>query len=168
VIRVSTEEAGDAGAIRRVHEQAFGGPAEADLVDALRASESWLPELSLVAVEDGLVIGHVLFTRAALDSGFPVLALAPMGVTPDRQRAGVGTALLREGLRRAATTDFPLVVVVGHAGYYPRFGFEPARGLGLSPPFPVPDEAWMALRLPAHDPRARGRVVYPPAFDAVS
>jgi putative acetyltransferase len=149
-----------------VEESAFGAAAEADLVDALRGSEAWIPELSLVALDGGQVIGHLLFTRAALDNGLPVLVLGPMAVAPERQRAGVGKALTQDGLRRAAETDFPLVVVVGHPEYYPRFGFEPALGHGLSSPFDVPAEAWMALLLPAYDPRARGRVIYPPQFDA--
>jgi predicted N-acetyltransferase YhbS len=80
----------------------------------------------------------------------------------------VGSLLVEEGLRRAARTDFPLVVVLGHPGYYPRFGFEPAAGLGIVAPFDVPAEAWMALRLPAYGPEARGTVTYADAFGAVT
>ncbi len=161
---VRTEAADDRRAVRIVHERAFGQREEADLVEALRDSGASLPDLCLVALADDDVVGHIVFSRAGLESGDPVLALAPMGVLPERQGAGAGSALVREGLRRAAESDFPLVVVVGHAEYYSRFGFEPAGALGVRAPFPVPDEAWMAYRLPAYRPEARGLVVYPEAF----
>ena len=93
-----------------------------------------------------------------------MLALAPMAVLPERQRQGAGSALISEALRRAAETSFPLIVVVGHADYYPRFGFESADALGITAPFEVPPEAWMAFRLPAYTPEAQGTVMYPDAF----
>lgn len=162
---VSPEAPRDATAIRDVHLGAFA-PArtEADLVDALRAGDAYVPELCLVALHGDTVAGHIAFSRALLDSGHPVLALAPVGVLPERQRDGAGSALIREGLRRAARTEFGLVVVLGHAAYYPRFGFEPAGDLGIVAPFPVPPEAWMAHRLPAYEPQMRGTVAYPPAL----
>ena len=158
----------DVGDIRRVHERAFApSGAEANLVDALRASADHIPELCLVALADDTIIGHIAFSRARLDSGHAVLALAPMGVLPEHQRRGAGSALIAEGLRRAAETDFPLVVVLGHPAYYPRFGFEPADALGVLAPFEVPPEAWMAYRLPAYRPGARGSVRCADAFAAV-
>ncbi|MDQ4149412.1 MAG: N-acetyltransferase [Actinomycetota bacterium] len=164
-VEVRQEQEGDAPAIRRVHELAFGQTDEADIVERLRRSPSWLPELSLVAVAGGEVVGHVLLSRAALDSGTEVLALAPMGVVPEYQRRGIGSVLVDRALSRAAKTDFPLVVVVGHPGYYPRFGFEPADQYDITPPFEVPREAWMVYRLPSfQSERVRGRVLYPPAF----
>ena len=141
---------------------------EAQLVEALRESGVHVPELCLVAIHDGSVVGHIAFSRARLDSGPEVLALAPMGVLPEHQLHGAGSALVSEGLRRAAETEFPLVVLVGHADYYPRFGFEPADALGITAPFDVPAEAWMAYRLPAYTPDARGTVVYPDAFASVA
>ena len=148
-----------------MHERAFApGHEEADLVDALRASGDHLPELCLVALRGHSVVGHIAFSRAALDSGHAVLALAPMGVVPEHQRQGAGSALVRAALGRAAETDFPLIVVVGHSAYYPRFGFEPAGELGVSAPFVLPAEAWMACRLPAYTPSARGTVRYAQAF----
>ena len=161
---VRPEEDDDRDAIRKVHESAFETPAEADLVDALRGSEAWRPELSLVAEHEDGVAGHLLLSVAVLDSGRDVLALAPMAVVPDHQREGIGGALVREGLARAVRASYPLVVVVGHPGYYARFGFRPARAQGLEAPFDVPDEAWMALALPAHEPHLRGTVVYPRPF----
>jgi putative acetyltransferase len=165
---VRPEQSHDHAAIRRVHEAAFGQPTEADLVDALRAAGDLVPELCVVAESDGAVIGHIAFSRAALDAGVEVLALAPVGVLPERQREGAGSALNHAGLERAGATAFPLVVVLGHAGYYPRFGFEPAEPIGVLAPFDVPPENWMALRLPAYRPEARGTVRYAEAFGAVT
>ena len=163
MITVRPEDERDAPAVRAVHEAAFGQPDEAGLVDALRAADAHVPELCLVAETAGEVVGHVMFSRAGLGDG-EALALAPVGVLPAWQRRGVGAALCREGLRLAETTRFPLVIVLGHAGYYPRFGFEPARRLGIEAPFEVPDESWMACRLPAYEPSARGVVRYARAF----
>jgi putative acetyltransferase len=141
---------------------------EARLVEALRDSDVHVPELCLVAFLDGSVVGHIAFSRARLASGPQVLALAPMAVLPQYQRRGAGSALVSEALRRAAKTRFPLVVVVGHAEYYPRFGFESADALGIKAPFDMPTEAWMAYRLPAYTPEARGTVLYPDAFASVT
>ena len=128
-----------------------------------------MPELCLVATDgDGAIAGHIAFSRARLVAGPQIVALAPMGVLPEQQRTGAGSALVTEGLRLAAETRFPLVVVVGHADYYPRFGFEPAGALGIEAPFEVPDEAWMAYRLPAYTPQARGTVIYAEAFESVT
>ena len=121
-----------------------------------------------MAVLDGAVVGHIAFSCARLAFGPQVLALAPMAVRPDHQRRGAGSALISEALKRAAATHFPLIVLVVHADYYPRFGFEPAGALGIKAPFDVPPEAWMAYRLPAYTPEARGTVVYPDAFGSVA
>jgi putative acetyltransferase len=167
VITVRPERPSDAGAVRHLHQAAFGQPAEADLVEALRAAGDLVPELCLVAERGGEVVGHIAFSRARLDSGDVVLALAPVGVLPEHQGAGAGSAICHAALERAAETEFPLVVVLGHAGYYPRFGFGPAAALGVIAPFDVPDENWMALPLPAYRPSARGTLRYAAAFDAV-
>jgi putative acetyltransferase len=167
VIIVRPELAGDRDAIRRVNELAFEGPTEAEIVDALRDSDAWLPSLSLVAEDGTGIVGHALFSLVRLDSGPELLSLGPMAVLPERQRGGVGTALVRRGVQRARGTEYPLVVVLGHPDYYPRFGFRPARRYGIETPYDAPDEAWMALRLPAYDDRVRGTVLYPPAWDSV-
>ena len=157
---IRPEAPADFGAIRAVHLQAFPTPLEADLVEALRDTADHVPELCLVAVEDGVLAGHIAYSRARLAGGAEVLALAPMAVLPECQRRGLGSGLVRESLRLAAATAHPLVIVVGHPEYYPRFGFESAGELGLEAPFPVPAEAWMAFRLPAYDASAAGAVEY--------
>jgi putative acetyltransferase len=163
------EAAGDHAAIRHVHDRAFAPSRdEARLVDALREAGDLVPELCLVALTGGEVVGHIAFSRARLESGHTVLALAPMGVLPAYQRGGVGTALVREGLALAAGTGLPLVVVLGHPKYYPRFGFEPGDAYGVVDPYGAPREAWMVHRLPAYDPAARGLVTYAEAFSAVT
>ena len=161
--RLRPERPDDFAAIRDVLVRAFPTEEEADLVEALRAEGAHVPELSLVALAGDQVIGHIFYSRAHVDD-HPVLALAPMAVAPDHQRTGAGSALVRESLAQAAHTDFPLVIVVGHADYYPRFGFEPADPLGITCPFPVPAESWMAYRLPAYMPELSGTVRYPNAF----
>ncbi len=93
-----------------------------------------------------------------------LLSLGPMAVVGSSQRAGAGTALVQHGLQRARRTRYPLVVVLGHPDYYPRFGFEPARRYGIESPYPAPDQAWMALALPAYDADIQGTVRYPPAW----
>ena len=142
----------DRRAIREIALAAFPTPLEADLVDALRADpQAWLPELSWVsAAPDGAVAGFALLTRCHVGDA-PALALAPCAVAPAHQRTGAGSAAIRAGLARAQELGENLVVVLGHAGYYPRFGFTPASGSGISAPFEVPEENLMALAL---DPAA--------------
>ena len=169
MVTIRPERPEDRDAARRVHERAFGAESvEAGLVDALRAEGAHVPELCLVAVDGDEVIAHVVFSRALLASGHEVLALAPMAVLPERQRSGVGSRLVEASLRHAAETGYPLVVVLGHPAYYPRFGFEPAAGYGVRAPWEVPPEAWMVHPLPAYDPHAQGVVTYARAFDAVT
>lgn len=165
---ISTETLADVDAIRAVHTEAFApSPVEAKLVDDLRTDGALVTDLCLIATEGDNVIGHIAYSRATLDpSGHEILVLAPMGVLPDHQRQAVGAQLIGQSMRRAALTDFPLVSVLGHPEYYPRFGFEPARPLGIDPPFDVPDEAWMARKLPRYSDDAKGTVRYAQAFDA--
>jgi putative acetyltransferase len=161
----------DADAIRALLEQAFApSAAEARLVDLLRAAGELEHELCLVAVEDEAVVGYIAYSRARLGSGHEVLALAPMAVLPERQNRGNGEALVRESQHPAGLTRFrfPAVVVLGHATYYPRFGFGSAEELGILAPFEVPSEAWMALKLPGYVPEARGVLSYADAFAQVT
>ena len=164
---IRTETPADFDAIHAVHTEAFAPSAvEAKLVDDLRAEGALASDLCLVATEGDAVIGHIAYSRATLDSGHEILVLAPMGVTPEYQRQAVGMQLIGQSMRRAVLTDFPLVSVLGHPDYYPRFGFDPARPLGIDPPFDVPDEAWMARKLPRYTDEAKGTVRYAHAFNA--
>jgi putative acetyltransferase len=147
MISIRPEEQKDHAAVRAVNELAFGQPEEAKIVDRLR--ESCGRSLSLVATQDEEVIGHILFTPVTLESGDVTLqgmGLAPMSVLPDYQRQGVGSALVKEGLSVLGKQVCPFVVVLGHAEYYPRFGFEPASKVGIKCQWEgVPDEAFMIL-----------------------
>jgi putative acetyltransferase len=152
--------------VAEVTTQAFGREQEARMIERIRASVGYVPELSLVAEVDGRIIGHVMLSYVGLaGDDRRVLELGPISVAPKHQRSGVGSALVREALRRADERREPLVLVLGHAEYYPRFGFRAARELGISPPDPkIRDEVFLAIPLRAHDPTLRGRAVFPPAF----
>ncbi|MDQ3978649.1 MAG: N-acetyltransferase [Actinomycetota bacterium] len=169
---VRPEEPADFEEVRRTVQLAFGRVNEADLVERLRDSDYYVPELALVAERDGEIVGHVMLTYVELrgsESSLAVLSLAPLSVRPDAQQEGVGAALVERALARAEARREPLVVVLGHPRYYTRFGFEPARPHGIEPPPPgVPDEVWLVRLLPGYDGRQRGQVVYPPAFDGWS
>lgn len=161
VLRVAVPQ--DEAGILAVEREAFGEEEEAALVADLTAGEAFDPELSLVAEKDERIIGHVLFTRARAGSVDAAL-LAPLAVAPEWQGRGVGSALAREGLKRAATLGYGIALVLGHPTYYPRFGFEPAEARGVVPPYPVhPSEAWMLVELaPGALARARGVVEVAP------
>jgi putative acetyltransferase len=172
---VRRELAGDEAAIRAVTAAAFARPGqdvpvEADLVDWLRASPAWVPELSLVAVgPDNDVGGHVLCTRGTVGSvparSVPVLGLGPLSVHPGRQRRGVGTALMHAVLGAADALGEPLVVLLGSTAYYPRFGFRPAAEYGITPQRPEWGPHFQARTLTAYDPAARGEFAYAEPFD---
>jgi putative acetyltransferase len=158
------ETRGDAAAIREVNLAAFASQEEADLVDALRASDAWIDGLSIVTEDpDGMVVAHALLSRCHVD-GVPALALAPCAVLPRVQRTGAGSAVIRAALEAARALGENLVVVVGHPDYYPRFGFSPASRLGIHANFKVPDEALMALTLDTSRDTPRGTIAYPAPF----
>jgi putative acetyltransferase len=162
---VRSERSGDVAAIRHVHLGAFDTTLEADLVDALRVQAS--PLVSLVADADGTVVGHILFSPVTLASRPEVamMGLAPMAVTPERQRQGVGSALVRAGLDECRRLGITAVVLIGHAEYYPRFGFVRASGFGLTSEYDVPDDVFMAIELKAGAlGETAGIVRFHPAF----
>ncbi len=165
------ETAADQPAIHEVNALAFGRENEAQLVDAIRASAAFVQGLSLVAVEQSRVVGHILFSRVHIRTPeclVPALALAPLAVHPDFQNRGIGSQLTRHGLENARRLGHAIVIVVGHPNYYPRFGFTPARAKGIECPFPVPDGAFMVQELTAGALEGvQGVVEYPPAFAGV-
>jgi putative acetyltransferase len=171
MISIRAERPRDHTAVYEVNKLAFGQPAEAELVEGLRRSTAFIPELSLVACDGERVVGHILFTRITIESpgrSTPALALAPMAVLPTHQRRGIGSMLVREGLDHCRRLGHGIVVLLGHAEYYPRFGFTLARPLGIVAPFPVPDEAFMVLELtPGALEGVDGTVRYPAEFDGV-
>jgi len=164
---VRTETPADTEATAAMVDLSFGETTESLLIDLIRRSDRFVPDLSIIAEEAGAVVGHILFSYVTIegDESFEVLSLAPLAVHPDHQGRGVGTALVEEGVARAEGRGEPLVVVEGHPSYYPRFGFERASLHGIEKAAEVvPDSAFMVKRLRAYDPRYRGKLVYPPAF----
>jgi putative acetyltransferase len=166
--RIREETTADIEGIRALLTDAFGGSAEARLVDRLRASNRIT--LSLVAEEGGRVLGHVLFSPIGIDTGSgeekSAIALAPLAVHPAFQRLGIGSALSSAGIARLRDAGHERVLVLGDPAYYPRFGFQPAARYMVRCPFPAPEEAFMALELqPGAFSNCAGMAVYGPEFD---
>jgi putative acetyltransferase len=166
IIRPETKD--DYAGVAAVNVAAFDQENEAELIDLIRQTDLYVPELSLIAMDEGEVVGHVMFSYVTIETDredLSVLDLAPLAVLPARQGKGIGSALTRHGLELVERRGEPLVLVEGIPAYYPRFGFERASPHGIHPPSPgIPDEAFMVKLLPNYDRRYRGRVRYPPAF----
>lgn len=154
LIRQSTET--DRRDIEKIHTRAFGdekGPEIAALVNGLFDDTTAAPLLSLVAVENDQLVGHILFTKAVLkgaNTPVSIRLLAPLAVLPEAQAQGVGRKLIKKGLNQLRDTGVDLVFVLGHPDYYPRCGFTTAGMLGFEAPYPIPDEhagAWMVQAL---------------------
>jgi putative acetyltransferase len=168
-VRIRSETPTDLRAIREINEQAFGQKLEADLVDAIRASDRFVPELSLVAEDGDELVGHVLLSYVDLEPGsHQILQLGPLAVRPPQQRRGVGTALMIEALRLAEKRGEPMVMIEGNPAYYGRFGFRRSLELGIEPPPRVEAKYFMVRTLRAYDAALRGRAVYSEAFQAVT
>ena len=166
-MEIRPETGADLAAVGEVNRLAFGREAEARLVDDLR--DGGYARLSLVAEEEGRLVGHIMFSEAVIrtDGGeVGALALGPVGVIPERQGRGVGSALIREGLDRCVQEGHRIVVLLGHPGYYPRFGFSAERAGNLSSPYS--GDAFMALELaPGALSRVVGEFEFAPPFGAV-
>jgi putative acetyltransferase len=170
-LQIRPEVPADHAAIRDVVLAAFDTHlVVADLVELIRASPQYVPELSLVALLDREVVGHVMLSHADVEDGDgvrrEVLTLSPLSVAPAHQGQGIGSALVPAGLAAADALGEPVVLLEGSPAYYPRFGFRDSRTLGLHITLPdwAAPEAGMAYPLTAYDPSVRGRLVYPAAF----
>ena len=162
---------GDRKSVRDIHLRAFGGDhglVVADLVDTLRETITPTDGLSLVAEHDGQIAGHVMFTHSLLDAPrrlVEVQVLSPLAVMPDYHKRGIGSALVRHGLKALAERAVPLVFLEGDPGYYSRFGFAPGCDLGFrKPSLRIPDDAFQAIRLPEFEPWMTGTLVYAEPF----
>lgn len=148
MLTVREEQRGDRHAVREVTREAFEQDAEADIVDKLRANGN--VTLSLVAEQDGRIVGHILFSPVTIEAAAGTVTLpglAPMAVLPAFQRQGIGSRLVERALSLLSTSGHRGVVVLGHPGYYPRFGFVRASTVGIRCEYDAPDEAFMAIEL---------------------
>jgi putative acetyltransferase len=167
------ERSGDEQSIAGVHADAFSMPdhpgsvpTEVALVDQLRASHAWIPALSLVAVENQRIVGHVLCSRAHVEE-VPVLGLGPIGVASAFQSRGIGTALMGAVIHAADELGGPLIGLLGATSYYSRFGFAPASEVGISSPNPEWGNHFQILRLDGYRENITGRFEYARPFEQV-
>lgn len=167
-LTIRQEQAADYPAVHELVEDAFRHAEHTDhdeqnLVNRLRETADFIPELALVAELDGRLAGHIMFSTVRVGEA-TALCLAPVSVSPDCQGKGVGSALIREGHRRAAALGHTVVILVGHEQYYPRFDYVPAGPFGLQCPFPVPAANFMVCFLDDTPRRLDGVVAFSRAF----
>ncbi len=169
MLNIRPETPDDITGIRRVNEAAFGRPNEAQLVEALRDAAATI--LSLVAEEEGHILGHILFSPVVVgegEDGVTAAALGPMAVLPEYQNQGIGGLLVRHGLDTLHQLGHDVVIVLGHPNFYPRFGFRPAPPLGIHYSQPLPEGVFMVAELRPDALRSiRGVVHFHPAFEGV-
>ena len=169
MLKMRAEIPDDVPLVHELNALAFPTEAEADLVDALR--DKARPAISLVAEQDNTIVGHIMFTPVELcgNSSLKIMGLAPMAVTPDQQKRGIGSQLVKEGLDRCRDIGAGAVVVLGHPSYYLRFGFAPASAKNITCEYDAPDEAFMMLELTAgYLLGAEGTIRYHDAFGEVT
>lgn len=162
----------DREALFEIHAAAFRRaaglePPEVALFAQLDRAGDVLPELSLAAVVDRLIVGHVVGSRATVGP-YAVAAVGPIGVLPQYQGRGIGTALMHALLGAADTLELPLAALLGAPAYYARFGFRPATGLGIEPPDARWGDAFQVRVLASYHPGISGRFAYAEAFDTVA
>jgi putative acetyltransferase len=155
--------------ISEVNILAFERENEAQLIEKIRASDRYIPELSLVVEVEDIVVGHILFSYIDLVNEKPlqVLGLAPMAVFPQFQRRGIGSALVQRGLEIADAMGEAIVIVLGYPQFYSRFGFQPSVNYEIESPFEVPEDVFMVKHLKNYQEKYKGKVVYPPTFQEV-
>jgi len=172
-IRIRQENDKDRVAVHGLIERAFATEEFSDqkehlMVERLRGTEAFIPELSLVAECGDKLVGHILLTRIRILQGSKVtesLALAPVSVLPGFQRKGIGSLLIKEAHQRARKMGYGSVIVLGHENYYPRFGYQRAELYGIEFPFDAPAANCMAIELKKNSLKAAGgKVAYPPEF----
>lgn len=149
-INIRPEKAKDYSKITDINNRAFNQYNEGKLIENLRKKEGFISDLSLVAEYNNQLVGHILFYPISIigkDKKYTSLALAPMAVLPEYQNRGIGSKLIKEGLKIAKNLGFKSVIVIGYPEYYPRFGFKKASKWDIKPPFNVPDDAFMAIEL---------------------
>jgi putative acetyltransferase len=145
LIEIREERPDDVAAVRDLNTRAFGQDQECNIVDALRVNGAAL--LSLVATLNDQVVGHILYSPVIIGGNVRGAALGPMAVLPEHQRQGIGSKLIEVGNRKLKDAGCPFIIVVGHADYYPRFGFRPANEHGIKCQWDVPDDVFMLLVL---------------------
>jgi putative acetyltransferase len=145
LVEIREERPGDVAAIRDLNKRAFEQDQEGNIVDALRANGAVL--LSLIAILNGRVVGHIMYSPLSLGGEVTGAGLGPMAVLPEYQNQGIGSKLVKVGNQKLKDAGCPFVIVVGHANYYPRFGFKPASAHGIECEWEVPDNAFMLLVL---------------------
>ena len=165
-MKIRSEQPSDYPGIAEVILQAFEQDNEVRLVQEIRKRDRYIPNLSLVAEVNDVIIGHILFSYIDLvnDVTYKVLGLAPLAVRLQFQKQGIGSALVREGLTRANVMEESIAIVLGHSQFYNRFGFKPSVSYDIESPFPVPENFFMVKPLNSYQNTQRGKVVYPPAF----
>jgi len=171
-LKIRQEGKSDFKEVYKINELSFEEEGEAKLVELLRNSSVFVPELSLVAIIEDNIVGHILFTKIKIvDSNqneFESLALAPMAVLPKCQKKGIGGKLINKGLEIATKLNFKSVIVLGHEHYYPKFGFVPTTKWKIKAPYDVPSNAFMGLELVVDGLKdISGIVQYPKEFDEV-
>ncbi|KAA0549101.1 N-acetyltransferase [Bacillus sp. BGMRC 2118] len=169
-MKIRTEQIDDHKSVFELNYKAFGNrDDESNLIERIRKSFNFIPELSIVAELDGKIVGHLLISKALLKNEveeIEVLVLAPIAVNPEMQKSGIGSALIKEGLKRSRELHYGLVFLIGHPSYYPRFGFKPGRRHQFElKQFNMPDDVFMVKELrEGEELKVGGELLYPEAF----